>query len=115
MKHEMKLRAIYFNKIKNGSKIYEIRLNDEKRSIIDVGDLIEFKKEPELSETLLTEVKDLVYFESFEEMAKTLPLEKIGFENETIQETIDVYHQFYSVEDEQKYGVVAIKVQVFNK
>lgn len=33
----------------------------------------------------------------------------------TKQAVKDVYYQFYSKEDENKYGVVAIKVQVINK
>jgi len=112
MKHEMKLRAIYFDKIKTGEKIYEIRLNDEKRKLIDVGDVINFKKEPELTEEMNAIVKDLIYFDSFKEMSLTLPLEKVGFENKTLDEVIDIYHQFYSEENEKKYGVVAIKVEV---
>ena len=112
MVHEMKLRSVYFNLIKDGVKIYEGRLNDEKRRLIDVGDVIVFKKEPELTETFNAVVKDLVYFSSFEEMANTLPLEKVGFDKETPSEVVDIYHQFYTVEDENKYGVVAIKVEV---
>ena len=111
MIHEMKLKAIYFNKIKNGQKIYEIRLNDEKRKLIDVGDVIIFKKEPQLSETLQTIVKDLVYFKSFKEMVDTLPLEKIGFENMSKDEVESIYYSFYSIENELKYGVIAIKVE----
>ncbi len=112
MIHEMKLKAVYFNKIKNGSKVYEIRLNDEKRKIIDIGDVIIFKKEPELTETLQTVVKDLVYFKSFKEMVDTLPLEKIGFENLSKDEVESIYYGFYSIENELKYGVVAIKVEL---
>lgn len=44
-------------------------------------------------------------------MALALPLEKIGFANVSVQDVVDVYHQFYSKENEQKYGVVAIKVR----
>lgn len=112
MKHEMKLRAIYFDKIKKQEKIYEIRLNDEKRRQIDVGDVLIFKKEPELSESLETIVADLIYFDSFKEMIETLPLEKVGFENQRPEEVEEVYHSFYSVQDEKKYGVVAIKVKL---
>ena len=111
MIHEMKLREIYFNKIKNGEKIYEIRLNDEKRKLINVGDVIIFKKEPELEESIQTFVEDLIYFKSFSEMINTLPLSKVGFDNETKQEVEDIYHQFYSNDDEYKYGVLAIKIK----
>ena len=111
MIHEMKLQAIYFNKMKNSQKIYEIRLNDEKRRLIDIGDVIIFKKEPDLTETLQTIVKDLVYFKSFREMVDTLPLEKIGFENMSKNEVESIYYSFYSIENELKYGVIAIKVE----
>ena len=112
MKHEMKIRAIYFDKIKRGEKVYEVRLNDEKRRLIDVGDVIVLKKEPELCEELFVEVKDLIYFDSFDEMVNSLPKEKIGFEKIKKDAIVDVYHQFYTPEAEKQYGVVAIKVQV---
>ncbi len=111
----MKLKEVYFNKIKNGEKIYEIRLKDEKRRSINVGDDLIFKKEPELKETLATKVKDLIYFNYFDKMLNTLPLRKIGFENMTKQTVMDIYYRFYSKEDENKYGVVAIKVEVIDK
>lgn len=114
MAHEMKLREKYFNMIKDGKKIYEIRLNDEKRQLIYVGDIIVFKKEPNLVEKIDTIVKDLIYFNSFKEMAKTLPLEKVGFLKESVKDVVDIYHEFYTVEAEAKYGVVAIKVDKIN-
>lgn len=114
MIHEMKLKEKYFDMIKVGKKIYEVRLNDEKRQLIGVGDVIVFKKEPNLVEKVDTIVKDLIHFNSFEEMAKTLPLDKVGFFNKKIKEVVDVYHEFYSQEEENKYGVVAIKVDKIN-
>lgn len=112
MVHEMKLKAVYFNLIKSGEKIYEIRLNDEKRKLIKVGDIVLFKKEPELSETLQTEVEDLIYFSSFAELLETLPLDKIGFAGEKVENVRNIYHSFYSSEDEKKYGVLSIKVKL---
>lgn len=115
MLHEMKLRKIYFEKIKNGEKIYEIRLNDEKRRPIQIGDTIHFKNEQNLNEIIQTKVLDLIYFKSFKEMAEALPLSKIGFENSSKDEVEQVYHTFYSAQDENKYGVVAIKIELINK
>ena len=115
MLHEMKLRKIYFEKIKSGEKIYEIRLNDEKRKLIQIGDVITFKNEQNLSEIIQTKVLDLIYFKSFKEMAETLPLSKISFENSSKDEVEQVYHTFYSAKDENKYGVVAIKIELINK
>lgn len=42
MKHEMGLQTRYFNYIKNGTKRIELRLFDEKRKRIRIGDTIEF-------------------------------------------------------------------------
>mgnify|MGYP001642373722 CR=1 FL=1 len=44
MLHEMKLQAEYYNFILNGTKRIEIRLNDEKRQKIKIGDSIKFHK-----------------------------------------------------------------------
>lgn len=111
MLHEMKLQSKYFDKIKSGEKIYEVRLNDEKRKNIDVGDTIIFSREADLKEKIMTSVQDLLYFASFEEMAKTLPSKDIGLENMDIKSIINTYHTFYSLENEKKYGVVGIKIK----
>lgn len=112
MEYEMKLKPVYFEKIKAGEKIYEIRLNDEKRQLLKIGDTLLFKKEPDLTESLQTIIVDLIYFKSFSEMLETLPADKIGFKDYSKQEIENVYHKFYSVEDELKYGVVAIKLKI---
>ena len=112
MIYEMKLKDIYFNKIQNGSKIYEIRLNDEKRQMLCIGDTIIFKSESDLKNTVTTSIDNLIYFKNFEDMAKTLSNDEIGFENTNINDIVDTYHQFYNVDDELKYGVVAIKLRL---
>lgn len=108
----MKLKGEFFEKIKSGEKLYEIRLNDEKRQGLDVGDVIIFGKEPELAEKLFVEVKDLIYFESFEETLSTLPMEKVGFSELSIAQALELYYRIYDRSDEKKYGVVAIKLSV---
>ena len=42
MLHKMKLKLSPFEKIENGSKMIELRLFDEKRQKVQVGDFIEF-------------------------------------------------------------------------
>lgn len=114
MEHTMKLRDIYFEKIKNNEKIYEIRLNDEKRKKIKIGDKINFFKEPNLTEKIETQVCDLIIFNSFDNMTDNLNAREIGFDNSTKQKIIDTYQEFYSHEDEEKYGVLAIKLKLIN-
>lgn len=112
MEHIMKLKAIYFDKIKAGEKIYEIRLNEEKRKLIKIGDYIVFKKEPDLTENLSVKVVDLIAFKSFDEMIKSLGAKDIGFEGKSNEQVIETYHQFYSSQDENKYGVLAIGIEL---
>ena len=115
MIHEMKLRDIYFNKIKSGKKIYETRLNDDKRKQIKIGDIIVFKNNSNLDDCMQTKVEDLIYFNSFLEMLNVLPKEEVGFENETISEIANIYRQFYSEAEEKQFGVLAIKVKLANE
>ena len=110
----MKLKEPYYSKIQSGEKIYEIRLNDEKRQVMSVGDVIVFRKEPELLETVQTEILDLIHFKSFEELVNSLALNDIGFDGYDKDNVIDVYHSIYSAEQENKYGVLAIKLKVID-
>ena len=110
----MKLREIYFDKIKSGEKIYEIRLFDDKRRLIKVGDEIIFRKEPDLSQTLKTTVKDLIVFKSFKDMLSFLSADEIGFKGFSKEKIESVYHSFYTTKDELNYGVLAIEIEVLD-
>ena len=46
MIYEMKLQPDFYNYMLNGTKRIEIRLNDEKRQKISLGDKIRFHKYP---------------------------------------------------------------------
>lgn len=59
MEHEMKLQDKYYNYILNGTKRIELRLYDEKRQQIKIGDIIKFYKEPKLKDTFRAKV---IYF-----------------------------------------------------
>ena len=59
MRHEMKLNNSPFVSIKNKTKTIELRLNDDKRQKINVGDEIEFINNM-TSEKLLVDVRTLI-------------------------------------------------------
>ena len=65
--HEMKLVDFAFQAIKNGDKDIEVRLNDEKRSKIKIGDKIKFHH-MDNDETLIVEVINLHKFKTFKEL-----------------------------------------------
>lgn len=113
MLHNMKLNASPFEKIKNGTKTIELRLNDEKRQQVKTGDFIEFSCIDSLSDKIKTKVVSIHYFDSFEELYNSLPLMQCGYTEETVQnaKSSDM-EKFYSKEEQEKYGVVGIELEM---
>lgn len=102
MIHEMKLQPEYFNFILNGTKRIEIRLNDEKRQNIKLGDKIKFLKEPDLNESFEAQVIGLLRYNSFEEMFKDYDISILSDKSMTKEELISVLEQFYTKEKQAK-------------
>lgn len=108
----MKLHTSPFEKIKSGEKTIELRLYDEKRQQIKAGDFITFTNTA-TGERLNTKVVKLHRFDSFEELYKELPLLQCGY----TAEDVDTAHpadmeQYYSPEEQKKYGVVGIELSL---
>ena len=111
-KHHMKLHSSPFEKIKSGEKTIELRLFDEKRQRIKVGDRIVFTNTDSGKSLWVTVVK-LHRFDSFAQLYEALPLLQCGY----TAEDVDKAHPsdmeaYYSVEEQKKYGVVGIEIQV---
>lgn len=112
MEHEMKLQPKYYNFILNGTKRIEIRLYDEKRQQIKIGDVIKFLKEPELNDSFNAKVVGLLRYNSFEEMFKDFDISILSDESMTKDELISVLEQFYTKEKQEKYGVLGIRIEL---
>ena len=82
--------------------------------MVKVGDNIKFLKEPDLKESVEVCVRDLVHFDTFEDMIGIMAVDKLGFVGETKESVLRAYRSFYSEEDEAKYGVLAIRVCLEN-
>lgn len=112
MEHIMKLQPKYYNYILNGTKRIEIRLFDEKRKKIKIGDTIIFLKEPKLNESFSTKVVELLKYNTFEEMFKNFDITILADKSMTKEELINVLEQFYTKEEQEKYGVLGIKIEL---
>ena len=110
MTHSMKLTPSPFAMIKDGQKTIELRLYDDKRRKIKIGDKIIFTN-TETNETLEVEATGLYVFSSFEELYRELPLLECGYTKDDIDSAspsdMDVY---YSPEEQSRYGVVGIRI-----
>ena len=108
--HQMKLHPSPFEMIKCRKKTIELRLYDEKRQRIKPGDEIIFTN-TETGETLHTTVIRLHRFDSFEELYNALPLLECGYTVDDISKAHPSdMQQYYSVEEQKKYGVVGIEI-----
>lgn len=109
MKYEMKLNDKPFKKIKEGTKTIELRLNDEKRQLLKEKDLIEFTNRETL-EKLLVKIENLYYYSSFKELYKNFDKIEMGYEKDDIADPKDM-EKYYSKEEQEKYGVLGIKIK----
>lgn len=110
MLHKMKLNSDPFIKIKSGKKTVELRLYDEKRQKLKSGDKIEFTN-VKTGETLVCNVKCLYTFPYFEELYKHFDKVSIGYDEDETADFKDM-EQYYSKEDEIKYGTVGIEIEL---
>jgi ASC-1-like (ASCH) protein len=105
----MKLTAIPFEKIRNGSKVIESRLYDEKRQTINLGDEILFSQSDDDTQTVNTKVIGILRYPSFQQLFADHDLKLFG--GTSADELLKEIKQFYSDEDEMKYGVVGVRLE----
>ena len=110
MTHEMKLWHDSFVKIKEQTKTIEMRLFDEKRSAISTGDTIIFT-DTSNNERIACVVTNMFQYPSFEELYRCHSKLSIGYSEGENANPKDML-AYYSNEMIEKYGVVAIEVQV---
>lgn len=112
MKYEMKLQHKYYNFILNGTKRIEIRLFDEKRRQIKIGDTIKFLKEPNLNESFNAKVTGLLRYNTFEDMFRDFDISVLSDKSMTKEELINTLEQFYTKEKQKQYGVLGIRIEL---
>ena len=113
MLHEMNLHDAPYDMISSGKKIYELRLWDEKRRNIKVGDEILFTRSRGGDDSMRCTVVGLHLFDSFASLYASMPLLECGYTDADIDTAdpsdMDIY---YSKERQAAYGVVAIEIKL---
>ena len=106
----MNLQPRYFNYIKNGTKRIELRLNDEKRRQLQLGDTLVFSN-PE-GESLLTKITGLLYYQDFVSLFQDFPVELLSDVTMSKTELLNVLNEFYPAEKQRHYGVLGIRIEL---
>ena len=110
MIHKMKLRDKPFKSIKAGTKTIELRLYDEKRKLLNAGDVIEFTN-IDTKEVIKVEILQLHRFNNFDDLYKHFNKISMGYEVNEVANPSDM-EEYYSKEEQQEYGVVGIEIKV---
>lgn len=111
MIHKLNLNPDSFNSIKSGRKTIEMRLFDERRRLIYVGDRIIFFNTSNSDLSLEVLVTNLYQYPSFDELYKHHGKTSIGYLDSEVANSKDM-EEYYSPENIQKYGVVGIEVKL---
>ena len=116
MEHSMKLLEGPYEKISSGQKTIEIRLFDEKRQKLNVGDNITFSKLPDSKDQVKVKIVGLLRYSSFRDLVNDFGMEYFGYPNDyPIDSFINSIYTIYSQEKEQQYGVLGIKIELLNE
>ena len=111
---ELRLNKKPFESIKNGEKTIEMRLYDEKRQQINIGDYIIFKERDNEENQIKVIVEDMDIYANFEELYKNHDKQSLGYKDDEPCSYKDM-EMFYSLSEQDMYGLVDIKVSLIKE
>lgn len=94
--------------LKTKKKDIELILNDEKRQMINIGDIIEFLH-IDTNEVIKVEVINLYKYSTFEELFSKFEHKRFGLKD---NDDASIMNNFYSREDQEKYGTLGIEIKL---
>ncbi len=109
--HIMHLAEEPFNWIKQRKKCVEVRLYDEKRQKINLGDIIIFRK-INSNEEIRARVKGLFRFQTFKDLFSFMPKQYLAHDNLSLEDQVARMRKYYTEEEEEKYGILAIWFEI---
>lgn len=108
----MRLTDEPFQQIKSGIKTVEIRLNDEKRQTLKVGDYISFVHIQDDNHRLEARIIALHYYPTFKALFLSKLFDKCGCEGYTVETATESMYQYYTKQQESLYGAVGIEIEL---
>lgn len=107
--HEMRLRDSYYNYILKGTKRIELRLYDEKRQLINIGDYIKFVNE-ENGDSFRALVVGLLRYDTFEQLINDFSISIMADSELEKGDLLRIVNDIYPKEQVAKYGVLGIRI-----
>ena len=107
--HTMSIQTKYYNLLKSGKKTVELRLFDEKRQKIRVGDEIIFFNSSDKKDMFKAVVLNLYWAKNFDSLCQIITPKQAGFSSKS--ELISVLKEFYTQKAQEKFGVIGIEIK----
>jgi len=111
----LKLQPEFYNYMLNGTKRIEIRLNDQKRQGIKLGDIIRILKEPNLEEYFEVRVIGLLRYNNFTDMFNDFNISILADKSMTKENLLNELEKYYSKDQQEEYGVLGIRIELVQK
>jgi len=104
----------WFSLIKNGVKTVEGRLNKGDFAQMKKGDIVVwYSNQPDNDQNMVkTRIVNINHYKSFHEYLKAERLKNTLPVIKTIKDGEKIYYQYFSKNDEKKYGVLAIRMKL---
>jgi len=106
---EINVQNPWFDYIKSGEKRIEGRLNKGTFKTFEKGDKIKIKNNDSY---VIVRIKKIIKYNSFEEYLSQEGLKRTLPGIKTISEGVDIYHKFYTKEQENEFGILAISIKI---
>ena len=107
--HTMTVQTKYYRLLKNRQKTVELRLYDDKRRLIKIGDEILFSNLSDANDTFIGTVVALHRAENFKALCNIINPKQAGMSS--TEELVHVMKEFYPIEKQNKWGVVGIEIK----
>ena len=114
MKRYLDLNDRAFDAIQNKTKRVEIRLLDEKRSKLKIGDMITFTNYDDSSKSFDTEITNLLVFNDINEVLNNYDISLLLSKSTKKDDLINIFNSIYSIEERNKYKIICIEFKIKN-
>lgn len=103
----------WFDHVKNGTKKYEGRLYRGLPRYMKIGDLITFYPDDgeSLEKSITCQIMSIHKFPSFKQSLEKLPINEVLPNVPTVDEGVEIYKKYASIESQNKFGVCQIEIK----
>jgi len=117
---EIGIESTLVEDIRNHNKYVEVRLGKPRFLKIREGDILSIREDlyfegkiiDSFNDSLRIKVMQVLYFETFNEMLDSIDYKATVPSAKSKSQALSKYREFYSVEDEKEYGVVAMFFEI---